>query len=184
MGAMGDDPRDRGEPRAGALRFLPALGLITSAAIACGGRGALEAYDFDASDGSGGAGGAPTTTSATTSSNVTVSVSSVTSVGPSTVVTTTTGPGPLCDGTGDCSSCFDCSVQSDCALPWATCLQSPGCNAMIDCVNGCFDDPFVCFQGCSVANPGGAQLLENAIVCTFCGECMSDCAGALDGFCD
>jgi hypothetical protein len=70
-----------------------------------------------------------------------------------------------------------------CIQAWNTCLQSPGCTAVIDCINGCGGGTLSqCFQSCAAQNPGGAQMLEQAIVCTFCGECMNDCAGFDDGF--
>ena len=152
--------------------------------LACGARGVLESYDEDVVTGAAGGAPSPTNASVTTSSTGTA-VTSITasSVGPSTVVSTATGPN-ACDHTGDCPSCFGCSSnEGSCAALWATCLQTPGCAAIVDCIGTCNGDPFQCFQACSASSPGGQEMLEKAIVCTFCNECMNDCDGFLPELC-
>lgn len=154
--------------------------------LACGGRGALEAYEDDAAAGAtggaggkGGAGGAPTTTSTSTV------VSTIVSVGPSSTTAVTTTGGGACVDQGDCQLCSDCSITGvgKCSPFWMTCFQATPCQQMLDCISNCGGDIFTCFEPCAMGNPGGAQMLATAVECTLCDECANSCVVPGQGFC-
>ncbi len=142
----------------------------------------FPASDDDDGDIGPGAGGAPphettttTTTSTTASTTTTTTTTTSASVGPSS------GSGGVCDNSGDCGSCANCSLGQSCAGEMNACFSDADCSALIDCLGDCFDE--VCANACADAHPSGMQLYMAMTMCAFCDACPSDCAVEGQGLC-
>lgn len=98
-----------------------------------------------------------------------------TSVGPSTTVTTSTGPF-LCDNTGDCSYCQECALNGPCLGLWDACMSDASCTALLDCFSSCMNDQ--CYQICWDTYPEAQDIYLKLVTCVICEYCYNDCDGA------
>jgi hypothetical protein len=154
--------------------------LILSAA-GCWGRAALEAYELDGDGkgdgGSGGSGGTTTTSTSSTNTSTTSTSSS------STNTSTSTGPIGECDFSGECGFCSQCAYEGPCQPLWQICFNSQPCVEFLSCFEMCQGEPG-CFLGCAQDNEAGAEVYLDALQCTVCQECKSDCDGQFPLVCN
>lgn len=80
----------------------------------------------------------------------------------------------MCDGSGDCASCNNCSKYGDgpCAAALAACTADPMCDGYRTCINA--QQPA---DACAESYPGGEAPYQALIAC-ICGACASDCSGS------
>ena len=85
------------------------------------------------------------------------------------------GGGGMCDGTGDCQFCLDCSLQGPCVNEFNACVNEPACVDVDACIQNCFDQ--ACIDACVQQSPVGGPLYAALVDCVFCDACAFDCAG-------
>lgn len=80
------------------------------------------------------------------------------------------GGGPQkCGGSsGSCDLC----VQTKCAAEANKCMQTPACNAILNCASGCMDQ--ACVDKCVVTNPAGQPVFYGFMTCLQ-SYCAAEC---------
>jgi hypothetical protein len=147
-----------------ALVALTSLGSLAAMPACAGDGGGL------AGPGSGGATGASGTTTVTATATATAS----------------TGGDPIpCDYEGVCGdnvepACQGCALETECSAELMACQEEPA-DACIDlnkCRVDCPDDANfdACIAACDAQFPAGVGLLQDLLVCVFCGACPVSCA--------
>jgi hypothetical protein len=86
-----------------------------------------------------------------------------------------------CDNGGDCAQCASCAATGACAPELSACLQSPDCQAVVDCVTACGQPD--CIEQCIQQNPNASPEVDALISCAICDQCPNDCNGASLGIC-
>lgn len=80
-----------------------------------------------------------------------------------------------CDGQGDCQACIECAGDSTCYDAQQTCITSPDCTGLLDCLSACGLTDDVCQGGCYAGFPDSATADLSAYeVCVDC-ACSMDC---------
>lgn len=161
------------------------LVLGTAVGAGCGGKVLVDGGG--GYGGGGGEGGGPLPGVTTGPTSVTVGPTTSVTVGPTTNVTSSvsTGPTPVCDGTGDCgdgaTGCIGCSLDPNGGPCWPLyqeCFQvSDDCMTYYDCVVSCEGSDPACYDKCAEVFPDGAQLYSQLVICVYCDACYSDCDG-------
>ncbi|MEZ4308262.1 MAG: hypothetical protein R3F14_09485 [Polyangiaceae bacterium] len=96
-------------------------------------------------------------------------------------VSSSTGPTPICDNTGDCGDigqgCIGCAVgpNGPCEASYVGCINDTECIDYANCLSECNSD--LCFQKCAESFPTGQQLYNDLVVCVICDACENDCGG-------
>ena len=82
-------------------------------------------------------------------------------------------PGPL-----DCDACTQASTsgQGACVPQVNTCLNTPDCEALLQCFNGCGNSQ-TCLQGCVNDHPSGYNVYLDIFECVCDVGCADECAG-------
>ena len=122
-----------------------------------------------------------TSTSDTSTSDTDTGESSSESV--STSISTSTSIGEtgqmVCDELGDCSNCFLCATEFECAELWNECDND--CQAYVDCVLMCNGNGD-CWTQCKNEYPNALGVGGDVLACT-CAPCVDSCAIELDPIC-
>ena len=165
---------------------LSAKAMLTFAVIA-GCANGLGPEDFPATDddddGQAAAGAAapvfrrPDPVHQTTSSSSSSTTSSTATSGP----TSSASGGGVCDNSGDCYQCANCSLNNSCTGELNACMNDPDCTAFMDCLSACVDE--ICANDCANTYPNGVNGYMNMTVCAFCNACPNDCAFEGQGLC-
>jgi hypothetical protein len=79
----------------------------------------------------------------------------------------------------DCDTCTEPLVEQNgaCQMQTDACLGDVGCQAWLDCYQGCFDSDYTppCFAACDSTHMGAAAIYGPVLTCV-CGPCAQACA--------
>lgn len=149
--------------------------LVLSGFLACGGKAIIDPVDTGGAGANSGTGGSSSQSSSSspTGSGGQGADATVSTVSTSVTASSSSGGDLMCDNSGQCDVCFECSITGPCAEAWNACLQNPACVAMGDCMENCQNPS--CFGQCAQENPGGGEDFFRAMACTLCDACENDC---------
>ena len=81
-----------------------------------------------------------------------------------------------------CAACQETAFPI-CEDSYYACINNPGCNAILNCFQGCdeYDEP--CYQQCWQENPAGQQSYYELYACFFCTACGDTCGQLVPEVC-
>lgn len=80
---------------------------------------------------------------------------------------------------GTCQECQQCSMQTaagTCMDEASACAGNQQCIDLINCLNGCTDQP--CVDNCAATYPNGVDPYITLASCVICDDCYTVCDGA------
>jgi hypothetical protein len=100
-----------------------------------------------------------------------------TAVSSTATVSSSSGPPPSCDGTGDCFVCQQCATMfgGPCSDLADQCSANPECSALQGCLMGCAPGDDTCTSTCMNVHAMGVADFEVLNDCTTCQACSLDC---------
>jgi hypothetical protein len=81
-----------------------------------------------------------------------------------------------------CAACQETAFPI-CKESYYACLNNPGCNAILNCFQGCDEYDKPCYQQCWQENPTGQQSYYELYACFFCTACGDTCGQLVPEVC-